>query len=219
MPCRDYEYEEWLGKTYQRLNQLVDLLRQLCRAAERAGLEMPPPVARWWQANQSELAEGTTITQETIDNVAQLLCQLCQTAERAGLETPPAVAAWWQEHKAKDEQADRAAEEAAPASADRARSSAKEDALALIRSLPDDCTFGDVKNCLHVFGRMREGLLALEKEGSLSAEQVDMAWGICLSGGMMAEPGRDASPEAVEREVDAWLQSLKGGREEAPELP
>jgi hypothetical protein len=103
MACRDYEYEKWLQQAAVLFDNLMQLLSLLCQTAEQKGLEMPRPVARWWQQRKRRRGKALPITQENLDKLAQLLCLLCQAVEEKGLEMPPPVAAWWQEHRAEDE--------------------------------------------------------------------------------------------------------------------
>jgi len=104
MPCRDYEYEEWLHQAFDHLRTLKQLLYLLCQAADEKGVELPPPVAQWWQERKQGEPKERPLTQEYLDNLAQLLCLLCQAMEQKGLEMPPDVTRWWQQHKAKDEE-------------------------------------------------------------------------------------------------------------------
>jgi hypothetical protein len=62
-------------------------------------------------------------------------------------------------------------------------SSAKEDVREMLRKLPDDCTYADIKYIIYLRAKIQEGLAALEQGQTLTQEEVD-------------------------REVEEWLKSL-----------
>jgi hypothetical protein len=106
MPCRDYEhdYEMWLQRGREHLENMKEKLRQLCQAARQRSLEMPPSVAKWWA--EQKAGKEASLSKKVFDQTAQMLCLMCQVSEEKSLEMPPSVAAWWVEHKARDEQPD-----------------------------------------------------------------------------------------------------------------
>ncbi len=56
---------------------------------------------------------------------------------------------------------------------ERAGPSAKDEIAALLRRLPDDCSFEDVQYHLYVLAKVREGLAAADREDVLDEAEVD----------------------------------------------
>jgi hypothetical protein len=104
MPCRDYEYdyEVWLQRGREHLDKMTEMLGQLCQAATKQSLEMPPSVAKWWA--EQKAGKEASLSKKIFDHTAQMLCLMCQVAEGKSLAMPPSVATWWVEHKARDGQ-------------------------------------------------------------------------------------------------------------------
>lgn len=102
MACRDYEYEyeNWLQRSNERLAALTLMLRELCAAVRQGGVEIPQHVLDWLVAATPERA----LSKELFDEAAQMLCLMCRTAEEHSLTLPATVRTWWSEHKMRDEQ-------------------------------------------------------------------------------------------------------------------
>ena len=103
MACRDYEYdyENWLSRTQERLTALTSMARELRAAFAPRGLEVPRAVLEGLTASTSE-----PLTKELFDGATQLLCLMCRTAEEHALALPASVQAWWAQHKVRDEHAE-----------------------------------------------------------------------------------------------------------------
>ena len=60
-------------------------------------------------------------------------------------------------------------------------STAKEEVLALLNRLPNDCSLEDIQYHLYVIEKVRNGLEAAESQGTVSQEDVEQRFGKWLT--------------------------------------
>ena len=60
-------------------------------------------------------------------------------------------------------------------------STAKEEVLALLSKLPDDCSLEDIQNYLYVIEKVRNGLEVADSQDSIPQEKVEQRFGKWLT--------------------------------------